>query len=411
MQAEELDAIADTIVETVKTHTTPLADRLDALAKREPAIGPAGPAGKDGRDGLDAPAIDIHEVVKQAAALVPPPKDGQPGRDGLPGPAGVAGRDGHDAPPVDLVEVAKQAAALIPAPRDGRDGADADIELIVSKVMARVSEQIAAFVALEVTKAVAAIEKPKDGRDGVNGRSVTLEDLAPLVSVEVTKAVIAMERPKDGTPGRDGVDGKDGKDGQSVTLDQVAPVIISEVTKAVDAIPRPKDGEPGRDGVGVAGALLDNAGQLVVTLSNGTLQPLGVVVGSKGEPGKDGRDGKDGSDGVGFDDLSVEQESDRTMAFVFRQGERVKSFPVTFPVQIHRGVFDVTKTYERGDCSTWSGSTWQAIRQTSGLKPGDGPSEKTGWLLVTKAGRDGRSGKDGEAGKPGRDGKDGGPKW
>lgn len=371
MQAEELDAIADTIVETVKTQTAPLLERLDTLAKREPAIGPPGPAGKDGRDGVDAPVVDVIDVVKQAAALIPTPKD-------------------------------------------GRDGTDADVELIAAKVLASVSDQITALVAHEVTKAFAAIERPKDGRDGIDGKdgqSVSVNDVSGLVTVEVAKAVSAIERPKDGVNGRDGVDGKDGRDGQSITVEQVSPVILAEVTKAVDAIPRPKDGASGRDGVGVAGALLDNAGQLVVTLSNGTLQPLGVVVGAKGDPGKDGRDGKDGVDGVGFDDLSVDQDGDRTFSVAFRQGERVKSFPVTFPVPIHRGVFDVTKTYERGDCSTWSGSTWQAIRQTSGLKPGDGPPEKTGWLLVTKAGRDGRSGKDGEAGKPGRDGKDGGQKW
>jgi ketosteroid isomerase-like protein len=330
VQPEELDAIADTIVETVKAHTAPLAEQVAALTARDAIAGPPGPPGADGRDGVDAPPVDVHAV-------------------------------------------AKQAAALMPVPKDGRDGTDADVELIAAKVLASVSAQIAELVAQEVTKAVSAIEKPKDGRDGV-----------------------------------------DGKDGQSVTLDQIAGAVAAEVTKAVEALPAPKDGAPGRDGVGVAGALVDQAGNLVLTLSNGAMQPLGTVVGAKGDPGRDGvdgRHGKDGADGFGFDDITVEHDGERTLSLTFRQGERVKSFPVTFPVQIHRGVFDVTKTYERGDCSTWGGSTWQAVRPTSGLKPGDGPAEKTGWVLVTKAGRDGRSGKDGEPGKPGRDGKDGGPKW
>ncbi len=365
MQPEILDAIAETIVENIKSYTAPLEQRLEALA-REP--GPQGPAGKDGRDG----------------------------------------EAGKDAPAVDLLEVAKQAAALVPPPAAGRDGADADVDLIVSKVLGSLTEQIAVLVSLEVGKAVAAIERPRDGRDGADGKdgqSVTVDDLAPVVVAEVTKAVSLIERPKDGTNGRDGIDGKDG---QSVTVEQVAPVIMAEVTKAIEALPKPKDGVDGRDGVGVAGALLDKSGNLVLTLSNGSLHPLGVVVGAKGDPGKDGRDGENG---FGFDDLSVDG-GDREVAFVFRQGERVKSFPIKLPVPIHRGLWDATKSYERGDCVQWGGSMWHAVHEIRGMKPGDGPVEKTGWMLVAKKGGDGKNGINGEPGKPGRDGKDGVvPKW
>lgn len=373
LHPEILDAIAETIVETVKAQTSTWEQRLETLS-REPVVGPPGPPGQDGRDGQN-------------------------------------GLDGKDAPAVDIVEVAKQAAALVPAPKDGRDGADVDPDALVATVMGRVSAKIAELVAQEVTKAVAAIERPKDGQDGKDGKdgqSVTLEQLMPAIAGEVTKAVEAIPRPKDGAPGQNG---KDGQDGQSVTLEQLAPVIVAEVTKAVEAIPRPKDGAPGHDGVGVAGALLDNAGNLVLTLSNGTLHPLGVVVGAKGDPGQDGRDGKDGADGFGFDDLQVDHDGEQTVSFVFRQGERVKSFPVTFPVPIHQGVWSATKGYVRGQCVSWGGSTWMATRETAGLKPGDGSPEKTGWLLVTKAGRDGKSGRDGDPGRPGRDGKDAGPRW
>ena len=53
--------------------------------------------------------------------------------------------------------------------------------------------------------------------------------------------------------------------------DELATLVNLEVTEAVSQIPAPKDGEPGekghpgKDGVGLAGALIDRDGNLVVT--------------------------------------------------------------------------------------------------------------------------------------------------
>src|SRR5690606_2062866 len=69
----------------------------------------------------------------------------------------------------------------------------------------------------------------------------------------------------------DGVDGKDGRDGER--------------------------GEKGADGVGLAGAMLDRDGELLVTMTNGEVKKLGAVV---------GRDGRDGKDGIGFDSFEME---------------------------------------------------------------------------------------------------------
>ncbi len=48
---------------------------------------------------------------------------------------------------------------------------------------------------------------------------------------------------------------------------------------------------------GIASAAVNEAGELVITYTDGTVENLGVVKGSDGENGKDGADGKDGRDG------------------------------------------------------------------------------------------------------------------
>jgi hypothetical protein len=187
-------------------------------------------------------------------------------------------------------------------------------------------------------------------------------------------------------------------------------------------------GEPGRDGVGLAGALIDRSGVLVLTLTDGTTRDLGMVVGKdgadgaqgpqgergepgpqgeKGEPGeigpvgekgmdgrdgtdgKDGRDGLNGRDGFGFDDLSVEQTDERSFKLVFAQGDARKEFPFSLPVVIDRGVFKQGESYAAGDGVTWGGSYWIAQRGTD-AKP-DGPD--SGWRLAVKRGRDGKDAK------------------
>ncbi len=113
-------------------------------------------------------------------------------------------------------------------------------------------------------------------------------------------------------------------------------------------------------------------------------------------PGPAGVDGKDGADGLGFDDLDVEFDDERTVQFKFTRGDVQKSWPVEFPFMRYHGVFADGLTYEKGDVVTWGGSTWHANEQTA-TKPGDGSKA---WTLVVKRGRDGRDGKDGAAGVP-----------
>lgn len=54
--------------------------------------GKSGPPGRDGRDGMNAPEVDIEELVQRIVKLVPKPKDGKRGPMGLRGERGPVGR-------------------------------------------------------------------------------------------------------------------------------------------------------------------------------------------------------------------------------------------------------------------------------------------------------------------------------
>lgn len=277
--------IADAVITVIKGLEQRLSARIEALEQREiEAV--RGPEGPPGRDGKDADPVDLDAIVQKAVALIPVPKDGEPGPPGesIRGEKGEPGLPGKDAPPVDIDDVVLKAAALIPVPKDG----------------------------------------------------------------------------------------KDGRDGKDVTVEQLTPVVSELVTKAVDAIPKPRDGRDGLPG-----------GQ-----------------GDKGLDGKDGINGKDGVDGLGFDDIEVDYDGERSFTLKFVQGERVKTFgSFTLPIMIYRGVFQVGKSYERGDTVTWGGASWVAS-QTTTAKPGENGVESRAWQLAVKKGTDGK------AGPPGKDGKD-----
>jgi hypothetical protein len=194
-------------------------------------------------------------------------------------------------------------------------------------------------------------------------------------------AAAALPAPKDGADGKDGRDGIDGKDGQP--------------------------GESGADGIGMAAALIDKDGHLVVTNTRGETFALGRVVGSDGATGKDGERGADGCDGFSLDDFDTELKEDgRTVVFKFARGEVTELHEMQFPVVIDRGVYKDGSEYAKGDAATWAGSLWIAQRETT-AKPGDGDD----WRLAVKKGRDGKDGKDGapgpqgKAGAPGKDGR------
>lgn len=141
-------------------------------------------------------------------------------------------------------------------------------------------------------------------------------------------------------------------------------------------------GTDGKDGVSVAGSVIDRAGNLILTLSNGETRDLGPVIGKDGEPGKDGRDG------FGFEDLDAcVLDDDRTIELCFRRGDEEKAFTFKWPTMIYRQVFKQGEEYEPGDVVTWGGSLWHCNEKTTD-KPDAGP-----WTLAAKKGRDGKDAK------------------
>jgi len=186
------------------------------------------------------------------------------------------------------------------------------------------------------------------------------------------------------------------QDGKSVTPEDVAPMVAELVSSAmaevVRGLPVPEDG---KDGVGVAGALIDRAGNLVLTLSNGDTKELGQVVGRDADEAaierriKELVDAiprpKDGLDGLGFDDLEVIHDGARSFTFRFASGEKMKEFAFTLPVMLDRGVYHDGRKYQPGDGVTWGGSYWICQKDT-----GAKPDQSDDWRLAVKKGQNGK---------------------
>lgn len=245
---------------------------------------------------------------------------------------------------------------------------------------------------------IAQLEARPSAEAGKDGASVTLADVAPLVAQAVERAVAGIPAPKDGLPGQDGA---------TVQPEVVERMVSAAVDRAVGSIPAPRDGA---DGIGLAGAIIDRSGSLVVTLTNGETRNLGEVVGKDGRDGVDGKDGKDGEAGPrgerGFDleAFDTELQADgRTILLKFTAGDTIETHELQFPVVIYRGVFKEGTAYEAGDEVTWAGSAWHCIQPTT-EKPGEGSKA---WSLKVKRGRDGKDGLNGERGLQGPEGKAG----
>jgi len=244
-------------------------------------------------------------------------------------------------------------------------------------VAAEVAAAVAALPDMEtlVAHVVAAVPPPPPGRDGKDADPLDLEAV-------VTRVVAAIPPPAAGPPGT------------SVTLEEIRPLVEATVAIAVDAIPRPRDGKDGKDGIGLAAALLDRDGHLVVTMSDGAIQQLGAVVGRDVDMLEVKRTiaaelaawpkPHDGKDGLGFDDLDFDFDEHGRLLLRFRRGEIVKA--VRVPGLVDRGVYQPDDMYLKGDVVTYAGAIW--IAQTDApTKPGD---QTRSWRLSVKPGRDGR---------------------
>jgi hypothetical protein len=217
-----------------------------------------------------------------------------------------------------------------------------------------------AAISEEVEKRVAALPAPKDGD---HGKSITIDDVRPMLD-EAVKAMNSDVRETLDAAIKAIPIPKDGNHGESVTVEDVAPMIRAEVEKSIAAIPAPKDG------LGLAGAMIDRDGVLQITLTNGEVKSLGVVV------------GKDGAD---FTDASFEYDGERMLTINSKSGSIVKRLPIPMDKGYYRAGMPA---FEKGDIVTHEGSAWIALRET---KARPGSDVKEDWRLFVRKGRDGES--------------------
>lgn len=269
---------------------------------------------------------DLEAIAKQAASLLPAPKDGEPGRD------------------ADMDELKKHLAELVkalPAPADGRSVTPDDV---------------APMIRDEVAKAVAEVPPAKDGE------SVTVDDVRPVLAELVSKAVADLPKPQ---PGKDAdMDAlRDYLDGLVKSLELPKGPSINEVSatferrfsdlslswerqaretfeKAADRMPIPKNGENGRDAL--------------------PLESFDLMLSDDG----------------------------RTVTVKMQAGETVVEKSLKIAAVLDRGVFSAEKSaeYEAGDGTTYGGCYWIAQKDA----PEGVPGSSTDWRLAVKKGRDGK---------------------
>jgi hypothetical protein len=113
---------------------------------------------------------------------------------------------------------------------------------------------------------------------------------------------------------------------------------------------------------------------------------LAVVESREPIPGPAGKDGAPGADGLGFEDLSVDFDGERTLAFTFVRGDVRKSFPVALPFQRYQGTYQEGFAYVVGDVVTAGGNAWHCQQPTT-IRPGESVNA---WRLMVRKGRDGK---------------------
>ena len=293
-------------------------------------------------DEVKAQTPDVRQLVADAVADIPPPKNGK------------------DADEPAIVERVTQAIK-------------ADIEQwkadVQSAIKAPELPDIKGMVESAVAEAVKAIPAPKDGE------SITLDDVRPILDDAIKQlrqdADDAIAEPlKQAEAARDTLlkavgELRQPEDGKSVTLDDVRPLIEAEIEKAVKQIPVPKDG------IGMAGAMIDRDGNLIITMTNGETKELGRVV------------GKDGLSLESFE-MTYDAENHEVVLKAFAAG---RTQEVRYPAGGIRG-----KGYWRdgnkakaGEAWTSEGSLWIARKDTS-TKPS---ISNDAWFLAARAGRNG----------------------
>lgn len=306
------------------------------------------------KDGLDAPPITAEQLSKSVAeymAANPP----------------AAGKDGTDAEPVSADDIAKAVSAYLELnpPAKGDSGKDAEPVT---------PEQIAEHVHAYMTE-----NPPKDGKDGTDAEPVSVPDIvAELMDAPGIKGIVNLLVAEGIETHFKANPVKDGKDAPPVAADEIAAIVAKHLVEN----PPPK-GEAGNDGVGIAGAMIDRQGELIVTTTKGEAIRLGAVV---------GKDGIAGRDGFGFDDLDAAYDGERTVTLKYLRDGNTKSFEWKLPIVIYRGYWREGMAVEKGDSMTHARNLWIALRDTK-AKPARENTDD--WILAVPKGMDGAPGERG----------------
>jgi hypothetical protein len=197
--------------------------------------------------------------------------------------------------------------------------------------------------------------------DAVVAKLLDSDRLATLFDLAVAKAVSDHFEANPVRDGRDGDRGPQGEKGEAG-----------------------ERGADGKDGIGLADALIDRDGALVLTMTDGRAKGLGVVV------GRDGADGKDGRDGFDFEKCAGHFDAERGYVLTFSGGDA--SVEHVLPYMRHGGFWSDGRGAKAGESWTHDGALWIAKRD-NGSKPC--LENKEDWILAARKGRDGKDGTNG----------------
>ena len=202
-----------------------------------------------------------------------------------------------------------------------------------------------------------------DGKDGADGLTPTIgENGNWWIGDTDTGVKAAAADGRDGADGKDGVDGKDGANGKDGTDGaQGAPGLTPSIggngnwwlgntdtgvraagttgatgaagatgaTGATGAAGRNgtdgKDGKDGKDGVGIREVSLNDSGELIVTLTDGTETNLGKITGEDGAPGVGISSVQVGENGMLTVTLSNGESVEAGAVFSAQEGKTVRT--------------------------------------------------------------------------------------
>lgn len=203
-------------------------------------------------------------------------------------------------------------------------------------------------------------------------RNAGFEELIRLQVAQTVREHFAENPVLDGAPGPQGEKGEKGEKGDKGDVGQVGEPGKPGLDGAEGLKgQRGEKGDKGESGVGLAGAMIDRDGQLVLTLADGTTRNLGLVV---------------GRDAFGLEDFSSDYDIDKGLTLRFAAGGVEKSFTHRLPIPVHKGFWRDGFKARAGEAWTHDGSLWIA-RQTTKARPCH--ENKAEWALAARKGRDG----------------------